>query len=121
MYLLDTTIVADFFNGDVRAKKWLINYSSKEIYFSVITYAETLVGFPMDEWIKAKVFFEQFQFLAASPVTGEIAAHIRQAHRLKLPDAFQAALAVEHDLKLVARNTKDFNPSRQKFVIIPYK
>jgi predicted nucleic acid-binding protein len=39
--------------------------------------------------------------------------------RGELPDAFQAALASRHDLKLVTRNTKDFNPKEHHFVTIP--
>jgi hypothetical protein len=38
----------------------------------------------------------------------------------KLPDAFQAAIAILHDVKLCTRNTKDFNPQKHPFVEIPY-
>ena len=119
--MLDTTVVIDFFNRDERAKEWLLAHSSRHVYFSVITYAETLTGFPLEEWAKVKIFFEQFRLLPATPVTAEIAAHMRREHRLKLPDALQAALAIEHQCMLVTRNTKDFNPSKQKFVSIPYQ
>jgi predicted nucleic acid-binding protein len=39
----------------------------------------------------------------------------------KLPDAFQAALALHHHLKLCTRNTKDFDPKKHSFVEVPYR
>jgi len=46
---------------------------------------------------------------------------MRQRHGWKLPGAFQAALAEEHGLRLVTRNTKDFSPEKHAFVLVPYK
>ena len=40
--------------------------------------------------------------------------------RLKLPDAIQAAMALEHQLTLVTRNTRDFKPGGVPGVLIPY-
>jgi len=48
------------------------------------------------------------------------AATLRRKYGWKLPDAFQAAIAIIHDVKLSTRNTKDFNPQRHSFVEIPY-
>ena len=39
---------------------------------------------------------------------------------LKLPDAFQAALALHHKIQLTTRNTKDFDRRKHKFVEVPY-
>jgi len=50
----------------------------------------------------------------------EKAADLRRAHGWKLPDAFQAALACQHGVKLVTRNTKDFDPQKHPFIEIPY-
>ena len=36
-------------------------------------------------------------------------ADLRKAHRIKLPDAIIAATALVHELKLVTRNTRDFD------------
>lgn len=53
------------------------------------------------------------------PVT-DAAANLRGVQRWKLPDAFQAALALHHKIKLTTRNTNDFDPKRYDFVEIPY-
>jgi predicted nucleic acid-binding protein len=50
-----------------------------------------------------------------------LAAEIRQHYKLKLPDAFQAALAKRHGLRLVTRNSKDFDVKKFSFALIPYK
>ncbi|VFM95110.1 MAG: PIN domain-containing protein [Candidatus Kentron sp. G] len=49
------------------------------------------------------------------------AALLRQQYAWKSPDAFQAALALQHDCKLVTRNTNDFDPRRHGFVMVPYR
>jgi|GEM_PF-3153352 len=48
-------------------------------------------------------------------------ADLRRTRHWRLPDAFQAALALEHDLKLVTRNVKDFSKDRDLFVLVPYE
>ncbi len=58
--------------------------------------------------------------LEISKAVGDLAASLRREYVWKLPDAFQAALAQHHDLKLVTRNTKDFPPARHEFVVVPY-
>jgi hypothetical protein len=51
----------------------------------------------------------------------DLAAQLRSEHRWKLPDAFQAALGVHHNLRLVTRNIRDFPPNRHPFIEVPYK
>src|SRR5437870_2988257 len=62
--------------------------------------------------------FEQYPLTVAD---ADMAAAFRKKYGWKLPDAFQAAIAKRHKLKLVTRNTKDFNPQKHSFVLIPYK
>jgi predicted nucleic acid-binding protein len=50
----------------------------------------------------------------------DLAATLGRLNKWKLPDAFQAALAQIHKLKLATRNTKDF-PAHYDFVEIPYE
>ncbi|MBN1699348.1 MAG: hypothetical protein JW881_17645 [Spirochaetales bacterium] len=49
------------------------------------------------------------------------AAETRRLFRLKLPDAFQAALAIKHSLRLATRNTRDFWEEVHQWVTIPYR
>ena len=65
-------------------------------------------------------FLDRFQCLSIDKNIADTAAEIRRKYKLKLPDAFQAAIAKLNNLILVTRNTKDFN-SKMKFVKIPYK
>ncbi|MCP4629281.1 MAG: type II toxin-antitoxin system VapC family toxin [bacterium] len=51
----------------------------------------------------------------------DLAAKLRREHSWKLPDAFQAAIARHHKIKLITRNSKDFDPHKHEFVEIPYK
>ena len=60
---------------------------------------------------------------ACLPITLEIAdraAVLRREHGWRLPDAFQAALAQEHDLSLSTRNRRDFDAEEYPFVTVPY-
>jgi predicted nucleic acid-binding protein len=50
-----------------------------------------------------------------------LAASLRREHRWKLPDALQAAVAINRRLTLATRNSKDFDPACHTFVAIPYR
>ncbi len=109
--LLDSVILIDHLNGIKDA----INYIAKhyqETAITVITRAEVLAELTekqISEVVKLLNFFSAFD------ITSDIAdnaAELRRVHRWKLPDAFQAAVAKLHKLKLATRNTKDFNPKK---------
>ena len=87
----------------------------------MITLAEILVGLDEEGVDKARSFLEQFRILSIDPPVAEKAAVLRRRFGWKLPDAFQAALALHHHIRLVTRNTKDFDPRKHSFVEIPYK
>jgi hypothetical protein len=50
-----------------------------------------------------------------------LAANLRRENRWKLPDALQAAVAINRRLILATRNSKDFTPGKHSFVFIPYR
>ena len=87
----------------------------------MITLAEILVGLDKEATGKARMLLEQFRILSIDPPVAEKAADLRRRFGWKLPDAFQAALALHHHIRLVTRNTKDFDPSKHSFVEVPYK
>jgi predicted nucleic acid-binding protein len=62
-----------------------------------------------------------FPTLPLTVETADVAARLRRTQRLKLPDAFQAAVAIQHELTLVTRNTRDFQPGGDPEVLIPYR
>lgn len=119
--LLDTNIIADYFNSIDQAVK-IINESKPSLLaVSVIAYTEILVGF--DDPAKKElfeIFISKVRYFSIEKSTARIAADLRKQFRFKLPDAYQAALATEYNLTLFTRDIKDFNPKIHKFVKVPY-
>ena len=121
MRLLDSVILIDHLNGVGAAKKFVLALNPEETAISVITRAEILVGVDSEDEDLVKAFLEQFHLLIIDKPIADLAAFLRKSEKLKLPDAFQAALCVYHKINLVTRNSEDFNPSKHKFVEIPYE
>jgi predicted nucleic acid-binding protein len=119
--LLDTVILVDHLNGIAAATRWLNTLKPGEAVISVITRAEVLVGADDSERNTVVDMLENWECLDITPEVADAAATLRRVHRWKLPDAFQAALAEHHGIKLATRNTKDFDPKRHDFVRIPYR
>jgi len=67
-----------------------------------------------------KAFLDQYETLPIDKTVADEAADLRRTYGWKLPDAFQAALAIQHHLKFCTRNTKDFDPRKHSFVEISY-
>lgn len=119
--LLDTVILIDHFNDIKKATRFLSSLDPNKTAISVITKAELLVGFEEEgERQKAQTLMDQFKLLPVEKEAADKAAELRREYGWKLPDAFQAAIALNHGLKLITRNTKDFNPQKHTFVMIPY-
>ena len=120
-YLLDSVILIDHFNGIPAATNYLRSVESTAV-LSVISRAETLTGFGNDdERDRAAALLDRFPCLTLDQNIADVAAQLRRQHGWKLPDAFQAATAQEHNLKLITRNTKDFTPDVHDFVVVPYR
>ena len=119
--LLDSVILIDHFNGITPATRFLTTLNPDAVAISVITLTEILVGLDEEAANKARLFLDQFRILSIDPPVAEKAADLRRRFGWKLPDAFQAALALQHHIRLVTRNTKDFDPHKHSFVEVPYK
>jgi len=120
-YLLDSAILIDHLRGVGPATKWLETLREGEAVISAITRAEVMTGGSGDERAAAFDLSEQFACLALTKESADHAAELRRKHRWKLPDAFQAALAIEQGLRLVTRNSRDFDERTYSFVLIPYR
>lgn len=118
-YLLDSVIVIDHFNGIDSATSFMRG-NWRDLAISAITRAEVLTGF--DEAARAMPahFLDKLALLNIDREIADLAAKLRREHHWKLPDALQAAVALQHGLALVTRNTKDFPPTL-KFVMAPYR
>ena len=119
--LLDSVILIDHFNNISVASTFVASLNPAETAISVISYAEILVGFDEEAAEKAKALMAHYELLNIDKAIVEKAAALRRRYGWKLPDAFQAALALFHHLRLSTRNTKDFDSQKHSFVEIPYE
>ena len=118
--LLDSVILIDHFNNIPQATTYIKQVKGHSV-ISVITWAEVLTGFDDDFSKKRAVnFMDIFPVLDVTKPIADLAANLRQKYGWKLPDAFQAALANYHNIKLATRNSKDFSPDKHDFVVLPY-
>lgn len=118
--LLDSVILIDHLNGLQEATQFVLAVEPEQTAISVITRAEILVGIEAEDAALVKALLDQFHLLIIDKPIADLAADMRKSQGWKLPDAFQAALCIYHKIKLVTRNTKDFDPVRHDFVEIPY-
>ena len=118
--LLDTVILIDHLNGVPAATEWLREQDWGTLAISVITRAEVLTGCSHEELPHISHLLDMFTCLPIDTAAADLAAAIRKKKKLKLPDAFQAALAEKHNILLVTRNTKNFPENRFEYVRYPY-
>lgn len=118
--LLDSVILIDHLNGIEKATQFVLKLQPAQTAISVITRAEILAGLSEEDKEVVAPLLDQYKRLIIDQPVADLAADLRRIHRWKLPDAFQAALALHHKLKLTTRNTKDFATSKLDFVEIPY-
>jgi predicted nucleic acid-binding protein len=118
--LLDSVILIDHFNGIAQATAYL-GQVRDEASISVITRAEVLTGFDSSDRQQPAALLDCYPLYDITKPIADLAADLRREQGWKLPDAFQAALARHHQLRLATRNTKDFPPERYEFVIVPYE
>jgi hypothetical protein len=104
--LFDTNILIDFLNGVPQAKAEIGAFSEKSI--SVITWMEVMAGAPKAVAPQTRAFLGDFEMVGVNANVAERAVGIRQARKIKLPDAIVWASAQAEGALLVTRNTKDF-------------
>lgn len=119
-YLLDSVILIDHFNGVVPATRFLADHGDAAA-ISAVTRSEVLAGFaaPIPDDVVALI--DSFAFVAIDAAIADLAADLRRASGLKLPDALQGAAAMHLGLRLVTRNTRDFPTAKFAFVDVPYR
>jgi predicted nucleic acid-binding protein len=118
--LLDSVILIDHLNGHTEATAYLARLDPEAAAVSVITRAEILVGIEEKDEPLVKAWLDLYQHLAIDKPIADLAAALRRQEGWRLPDAFQAAFCHNHRIKLITRNTKDFNPKKYDFVEVPY-
>jgi predicted nucleic acid-binding protein len=117
--LLDSVVLIDHLNGVTLATSYLRSLGG-EAHVSPITRAEVLTGLAGAARESCARFLDCFSFIVIDKAVADLAADLRHEHGWKLPDAFQAATALHHGLRLATRDTKAFDPKLCPFVIVPY-
>lgn len=118
--LIDSVILIDHLNGIEKATRFIDGLNPNETAISVITRAEILTGLNEEEEGLVKSLLDQYNLIIVDKIIADFAAKLRREHGWKLPDAIQAAISIHHKIKLVTRNTKDFDPKKHDFIVIPY-
>ncbi len=118
--LIDSVILIDHFDGIGKATSFIHDLDPLKTAISVITRAEILAGLEEEGQAKVKPLLDQYRLLIIDQPIADLTAQLRREFGWKLPDAFQAALAQYHKIKLTTRNTKDFDPKTHGFVEVPY-
>ena len=118
--LLDSVILIDHLNGVRQATEWLALEEWNRLSVSAITRAEVLAGAKNEEFAHIAHLLDSFTFLPLDATTADRAAKIRREKHLRLPDAFQAAIAELNNLNLITRDGRDLNPDTFDYVVLPY-
>lgn len=127
-FLLDTCVISESTRSKAsdNVLAWLDATSAEQLYISVITIAEIEQGIAhlgvgararkLDTWLRATLvpLFESRTLdmdLAVVRRWGRLQGEaLRSGRPLAVIDSMLAATALEHDLSIVTRNTKDFAP-----------
>ncbi|AFL90051.1 putative nucleic acid-binding protein, contains PIN domain [Terriglobus roseus DSM 18391] len=115
--LFDTNILIDLSRGHAEASLEVSQHDQR--FISRINFIEVLAGVVEQNARETRRLLDLFATFDLSIQIAERAALLRRTTRLKLPDAIIYATALEHDLTLVTRNTKDFSETMPN-VRIPY-
>ena len=115
---IDSDVLIDYFEGIAASAEELARYNS--LLVSRISWMEVLVGARTDEEREVREhFLRHFNVIELDAAIARHAISLRQAHRLRLPDAIVWASALVHRALLVTRNTKHF-PRNHPGVRVPY-
>ncbi len=116
--LFDTNILIDYLRGLPPAQRELTRYQTHAI--SIVTWMEVMAGTPEPAEAETKSFLGAFILVELDAEIAALTVHLRQTHRLKLPDAIVWASAQTRSMLLVTRDEKAFPPD-DPGVRIPYR
>jgi toxin FitB len=100
--LVDTDVFVDHLRGARR-----LELGRDRVLYSVVTRCELFAGRDAEEETVRRLL-EPFDELPVDRLVAERAGRLRRGGGLRTPDALIAATALEHQLVLMTRNTRDF-------------
>jgi len=115
--LFDTNILIDFLQGEPETREEFARYD--DLAISIVSWMEVMVGATEATSTATRAFLSRFEVVGIDMSVAETAVELRQAHRIKLPDAIIWATARRRNRLLVTRNTRDF-PSTDPGIRMPY-
>ncbi len=104
--LVDTDVFIDHLRG---ARE--LTPGRHRVHYSVVTRCELLSGDVGSALVQR--LLDPFRELAVDRRVAERAGRIRRETGLAVPDALIAATAIEHDLAVVTRNRRHFEPVKR--------
>ena len=125
-YLLDTTILIDYFRGRQGVTLLLERLVDEGHTLALcdINVAELFAGLPQRQRPLARELIDSLHYLEIPPQVAELAGTIRfnTARRgvaIHLPDAMIAAVAIANDATLVTANVRDFPMEELQLLELP--
>jgi toxin FitB len=103
--LVDTDAFVDHLRGAVELRP-----ARHRLHYSVVTRAELFAGNSASDLVVT--LLGPFREITVDRQIAERAGRISRESGTRLPDALIAATALEHDLAIVTRNRKHFEPIR---------
>ena len=120
--LLDTNILIYLSKKELSLEDFACE--SDILYLSVISYMEAK-GYPFinkqEETIIERLCENLFKVHLSENIIEKVVG-LRKQNKIKLPDAIILASAIEHNLKLITRNVKDFESAAPLNILVnPFK
>lgn len=120
-FLIDTNILIEYV-GDLlpkEANNFISEIIDENFLISIINKIEILGHQSVDQ--KVEDFISLAESILISNDIVKTTISLRKRHKIKLPDAIIAATAIENDLIILTRNTKDFIIIKDLEVVNPHE
>lgn len=116
--LFDTNILIDYLRGRPEAQEEFERYDDRAV--SIVSWMEVMMGAPSTLEHGTRQFLGRFTLVGLDQGVAERAVSLRQAYRVKLPDAIVWASALVGGRLLVTRDARGF-PDGDPGVRVPYQ
>lgn len=106
--LFDTHILIDYLRGREEAKREIANYETPMV--SAISVAELMAAAKEGEAPIIEAFLSQFEVVACDVQVAQLAASLKQMHKLDMESSLIWACAKAQSALFVTRNSQSYPP-----------